>query len=606
MLYPQLEQPARTQEYVQEWRGYNRNLRCGDGEFWDMGNMTGDLYPILSPRKRRSRYETATGRIRGLYVKGGHVIWVAGSQVFVDGDAVSGLTIPGDAYDDVQIVGIGVYVVVFPSGRYFDLVAFLGGGSFDNGQIYIGREISCGDGTIAWFDNAKADGTEYASTVFSEPQSPTGSELWLDSSGEETVGKIWNSGTASWIVVQNMYIKISCTGIGAGFEAGDSVTISGAMPQDTTGEIKNRVNGNFVLESCGDDWIVIPGMMPVGEMRMKEGNMTVERQVPEMDYVVECGNRLWGCKYGKIVQDGKLVYVNEIYASALGDFKQWKKFQGLSTDSYAASRGSDGPWTGAITYQGHPTFFKEDCIETVYPSSTGAHQITVNNCRGLQRSYPGNSLAIVNDVLYWYTGREVVAYDGNYPVSVSAALGQEIYDGSAAGALGSKYYICLKRETGCVTFAYDTRTGMWHKEDEGDLQQNEMTIFAGDISHLYYANNSNEIWDIAGTGADLEPEPDWYVETGEIGLTAPGNKYISRINLRLLPKKGAWADVYVQYDSNEQWEHKGHIRGTGYLLSKLLPIVPRRCDHMKIRIEGHGDVRVYSMGRLYEEGSDLF
>ena len=66
------------------------------------------------------------------------------------------------------------------------------------------------------------------------------------------------------------------------------------------------------------------------------------RSVPEMDFVIESGNRLWGCKYG--VVDGKAV--NEIYASKLGDFKNWNCYAGRSTDSYVATRGSDGPFTG--------------------------------------------------------------------------------------------------------------------------------------------------------------------------------------------------------------------------------------------------------------------
>ena len=68
--------------------------------------------------------------------------------------------------------------------------------------------------------------------------------------------------------------------------------------------------------------------------------------------MIECGNRLWGCKYGLV--DGETV--NEIYASKLGDFKNWNCFAGLSTDSYAAARGSDGPFTGAADYLGQPRF----------------------------------------------------------------------------------------------------------------------------------------------------------------------------------------------------------------------------------------------------------
>ena len=74
-----------------------------------------------------------------------------------------------------------------------------------------------------------------------------------------------------------------------------------------------------------------------------------------MDFVIESGNRLWGCRYGKAL-NGETV--NEIYASKLGDFRNWYCFAGISTDSYTASVGTDGAFTGAVTYMGRPIFFK--------------------------------------------------------------------------------------------------------------------------------------------------------------------------------------------------------------------------------------------------------
>ena len=33
--------------------GYNHNLYAGDGEIWDMENLTGDWAPLLAPRRPR-------------------------------------------------------------------------------------------------------------------------------------------------------------------------------------------------------------------------------------------------------------------------------------------------------------------------------------------------------------------------------------------------------------------------------------------------------------------------------------------------------------------------------------------------------------------------
>lgn len=94
------------------------------------------------------------------------------------------------------------------------------------------------------------------------------------------------------------YIKISASGIGRGFSAGDGVTISGCG--------KAACNGGALLTAVGDDYLVMAGVL--AEVFSQTSPLTVRRTVPDMDFVTECGNRLWGCKYG--LAEG--VTVNEI------------------------------------------------------------------------------------------------------------------------------------------------------------------------------------------------------------------------------------------------------------------------------------------------------
>ena len=124
------------------------------------------------------------------------------------------------------------------------------------------------------------------------------------------------------------------------FRCGDGVSISGAGPADVNGEkiICAIGGGEGVL-----DYVVVTGLLEQA-VTQTEGSVRIERSVPEMDYVIECQNRLWGCRYG--TENGKSL--NEIYCCALGDFKNWRQYMGLSTDSWTASVGSDGPWTGAV------------------------------------------------------------------------------------------------------------------------------------------------------------------------------------------------------------------------------------------------------------------
>ena len=43
---------------IEEFRGYNHNLRIAENEFYDMQNLTSTYYPLLSPRGKRGVYAT--------------------------------------------------------------------------------------------------------------------------------------------------------------------------------------------------------------------------------------------------------------------------------------------------------------------------------------------------------------------------------------------------------------------------------------------------------------------------------------------------------------------------------------------------------------------
>jgi hypothetical protein len=66
---------------------------------------------------------------------------------------------------------------------------------------------------------------------------------------------------------------------------------------------------------------------------------------------------------------------------------------------------------------------------------------------------------------------------------------------------------------------------------------------------------------------------------------------------------GAELTVYAQYDTEPEWVALGSIRGTG-LQSFSLPLRLRRCDHLRLRLEGEGDVKLYSITKTIQEGSE--
>ena len=420
------------------------------------------------------------------------------------------------------------------------------------------------------------------------PEDPENRTLWLDTSTSSL--KEFSAASGVWVSVSATYVKLSSPGIGRAFSLYDGVTVSGVLSSQL-----QDLNSSAVIWALGEDFIVIPGLIsqPVTQEALA-GAVKVERRMPELDYVTECGNRLWGCRYGT---DASGRTVNALYACKLGDFRNWSCFMGLSTDSWAASVGTDGPFTGAVTHLEHPVFFKENGLHKIYISPTGAHQVQDTPCRGVEKG-SGKSLAMVGETLYYKSVSGICAYDGSLPVEVSQALGQERYRNAVGGAAGHKYYVSMEDMDGSWhLFVYDTWRNLWHREDS--LHAAALCSCRGEL----YAIDGDRILALLGSG-EPEGQVHWMAESGEWGLSTPDRKYISRLTLLMAMGSDTRADVFIRYDLSETWEHLCALHGTGLGLTAV-PIRPRRCGYMQLRIEGDGPVRLYSITKAVEEGSDL-
>lgn len=580
MRYPQLKPPVTSRKMVDAFRGYNHNLRISDGEFFDMKNMTSDYYPVLSPRGKRGFYVKPASP-QGLIAKDG-ICYVDGTD-FVMGQYRVDMGLSTAAEDcPKQLISMGAYVIVMPDKKWINTMDITEYGDID---------ASFTSTTDVSFALCTITGDEYSDTTISpdEPANPGNLDYWIDTSTTPHTLKQFSATSSMWVAIATTYVKISATGIGKAFNVYDGVTISGI-----TDERLQDLNGTMSIWAKGDDYIVVIGILDA--VTTQSAAVKVERRMPLMDYVVESGNRLWGCRYGTAL-NGEVV--NEIYASKLGDFKNWNCFMGLSTDSYAASCGTDGPFTGAITHLGYPLFWKENCVHKVYGNYPANFQIQDTACRGVQKGCH-LSLAIVNETLYYKARSGICAFDGALPTEASYALGNESYSDAVGGAHGNKYYVSMKDVYGeWHLFVYDTAKGMWHKED--DLHASAFCSCRGEL----YAVDAkgNNIITMLGSGAEDTGEVEWMVETGELGISSPDMKYISRITVRMSMEMGAKAEIYAQYDMSDEWIHVCNIFATS-LRSFSIPIKPRRCDHMKLKIVGEGMSKIYSITKTIEQGSD--
>ena len=576
---PYLKGAARTRLVTEVFTGYEHRDRIADGAFYDTENLTSEDHPLLSTRRRR-------GLVRTLVSPGGllekdALCYVDNGTLYVN-ELPTALT--GLSSGEKQLVGMGAYVVVFPDKRYYNTED-----PADFGSLEADWSLT-GEVRLAPCD---VDGISYTPlSGDAEPEEPANGSYWLDTSTGTL--RQYSASQGTWTEVVSVYTRLSFPTQGqlpALFSRGDGVEISGLSDPALCGtKYLCAVGGASGTE---DDYLVLAGL--TGAAYTEQATVRVQRRVPKLDFVCECRNRLWGCFYGR---DGDKT-LNELYCCALGDFRNWRQYQGLSTDSWTASVGSDGPWTGAVNFLGHPVFFKSDRIHAVTVAADGGHRVEETVCRGVQRG-SDKSLCVVGETLYYKSEGEVCAWQGGMPVPVSAALGDERYEQAAGGSVRSRYYLSMRASDGRWSlFVYDIARGLWMREDA--LQ---VSAFARAGDELYALEaGTGKLWALRGTRGTPEAAPEWMAETGLLYYEYPDKKYVSRYDIRLRMEQGARVKLYLEYDSSGEWLESGTVSlsGTG---TATVPIRPRRCDHLRLRLCGTGAVKLFSIARNLEVGSD--
>lgn len=216
--------------------GLNHNLGAGDGELWDMRNLTSDYYPLLASRGKRRLFRTLT-KGNGLF-SWDALAWADGTKFFYGG-------IERGSVEDSEktFCALGAYLIILPDKKYYNTLT----GEF-------GSLESEWAGTSLTFTNGK---------LFEEEAKAN---------------------------------TIQCAGVdwSAYFKAGDAVTISGCTKHTENNKtpVIREIDGDkmyfyeYAFTLDGDK-----GETPYTE----SGNMTVRRTVPMLRYICENENRLWGC-----------------------------------------------------------------------------------------------------------------------------------------------------------------------------------------------------------------------------------------------------------------------------------------------------------------------
>lgn len=469
MKRPALYDIDKSRDMIAEFKGYNSRLVIGENEFADMQNMVSDYYPVLSAGCSWRASEVGTNKH---YIKL-FADYTNNKLCYVDYhyDDASLKEIYSFYYNlehkgtfnnyPQSIVMIGSKICIFPSACYYDTET----NEFNNINNTWSNEYEIEGSHLYAKINlsiCRKDGTVFQYPVFSNTPLIPGSGNWVDTSVTPNVLKNYNYTTMAWEKVDT-YLKIEIDAAVVaeanpiqGFNIGDFVTIDGLLI------FPSLANKKVEITAMAANYIVVPSEIDLWGAT-NTNYVAIKRTIPYMSHVVEKGNRLWGC-----MPNGR-----EIYACKLGDPTIWGDFSGISTDSFAATIGSGGMFTGAISYNGYLWFFKEDRVYKIYESNYPAVQIIEQPIDGVE-SGSADSLVALDGALYYKSPTAIVAFTGDnvYSISNDIKFDMRKYRYGDAGGMNGKYYICmLNTELDTIDyklFVYDINKQMWHIESIGD------------------------------------------------------------------------------------------------------------------------------------------
>ena len=595
MIFTKLKPPNLSENTVSLFGGVNKNYYIGENYFADTKNTTASLFPLLATRQKRISLTGFDTCPSSLHTTNG-ITYTIGSELWHNGVLqFDGLT----ESDKKQIVSMGSNVIVFPDGYYINTQTkdengvcveqdFLAQKNvIKNKYIYI---IPCLEDRIP----------TYSDTC---PNDPADKQLWLNTSSVPNSLNIYSQTTDEWSVIASTHLCIMTEGIDNGLNIGDVVDIRG---------IDIVLEGAYKIADCGSGYIVvgetIDSMIKI--YCTEQYPLQVERDIPILDFVCEHQNRLFGCRYGKN-KNGD--FVNEIYASKLGDPKNWNCYSGLSTDSYAASCGSEGEWTGIISHMGYVVFFKENKIHRLFGTKPANYTLYQDDFAGIKKGSE-SSLALINGALIYHSETGVYSYTGTSPTCISSELGTERFSNAVSAICKGVYYICFTDSKNTRhLYTYDITKKIWHREDSTDYKflsaydGNILGVKCGEFQELELLK-SDELpllcEQIFKNTIKHEGVFDWYVESGKMGLLIDDYKYVNKLKIRLECGSGSFVSVYIMLDSNGIWDECGSITS-----SKLTPfvfdVIPPRCDHFSIKICGKGDCKIFSFTKVIESAGEV-
>ena len=678
--FPNLKNISYQQKQTLVFGGINKTNECAENEFSDMLNMSSDGFPCLQTRAKRKKVISPVQSAKGnvfAFEKLGFLKEAGGGAdarelLYYGGDGI------GQISHDAKTAKTGNYIYLTDGKKVLDLSAASpapedarfaaeltqAGTVIDDGSGYSTYDFTTLPFLMLRYTDGNSivyGGSDSSGEAF--PSEPSANQLFYNTTDGAYYRCISNGTTTEWRIISKLRLYLYAQeGVSfAGLEKGAYINLNmlnyivnttptsltsldGYYTVATAGTAESSLSGDtrhyiamdmpisaiktpfLILGECSNCYgssynpqrpSSVYNRLPVMCDNIRYPNppehiYNVLRDVPTMDYICSSNNRIWGCSGEK----------HEIYACEQGNPRNWYKYEGIASDSYTATVGSDGDFTGCINYLGTVIFFKENEMIKVNGTRPANYTLSYYSTKGVARG-ADRSLVIESDILYYKARDGIYAYSQSTPRKISDALGDELnlFSGTVtAGSYRGKLYFAFGNKTLCV---YDIENGIWEKESLPECSGVQMITLENELllcisekdgtterGLYFYTVSGNSITTdlnadaLSTVAADEGYERDiqWSCITPKYHTVTPEGKYLRRMDISA-SITGSMS-IAVRYDSGTMWENVKAF-GTSIRANQIVRFTPRRCDHFEIKLSGVGSTSIYSITETYEEAYEL-
>lgn len=565
MRYRRLRNLSQKESCQTRFGGINLQNGTPLGEWERLHNMTADSFPAVCSAKLR-RFRSLPSDMTGFMFKNDSLVYTVTDGIYIDGEKLDLKLSEGQK----KLISMGAYIVILPDWIVINTEDMTANNSID--------AVTITGGTLYEINfNQTSPTVDIRKLMYYETDASDSALAKLKKGDRVKLSYTYKGEAMSFVIsVDSISTEESY------LEEGRAAVIF-----DTTGNIYKDTRYFFSEKQA------MTGSRFVARFEnvTLEKSSEVERaEIPDMDYelIIEHNNRLWGCSSEN----------HEIYCSKLGDPFNWREYSGISTDSYAVTVGSDGDFTGSTVYNDSVLFFKENCVHIVYGTKASNFTLSTIELRGVQKnSY--NSICKSNGLLYYKAPEGIFVFNGSASVRADGRLGEDIKSTAVGVADDNAVYMA----TDDTVYVYDYLHDSWHTEsvDGNDINMLSGHNYGGALYLVVKANDSFRLYLMRGiddTMTENEDNVSFELQTGELNRIGAVMRHISKLRFVIgtdSSYENTAFDIQISYNGGDfktvySFDSTGTSPATEIF---TVPIIPMRCQRMKLKISGRAENPVY-------------